>query len=82
MLSVTVAEKEDRMVETHTMPIPATARKFPMKALLTARPRKPINEQPRVVRVVAKAPWNRYVSRYFLKELGDGTYDSESSRAT
>ena len=38
------------------MPMPATPKKLPMKALVTDMPLHPINANDRVVRVVAKAP--------------------------
>lgn len=44
-----------------TIPIPATAKKFPIKALVVPTPRKPISANESVVNVVEKAPMAKAV---------------------
>jgi hypothetical protein len=58
------------------MPMPATPKKLPMKAVVTDKPRQPIRAKDRVVRVVAKAPIARAVGlpSCALMVIGTGMY--------
>ena len=64
-----------------TMPIPATPRKSPMKALVTLTPLKPINASESVVNVVAKAPIASAVGlpSWALRVIGTGMYCTDGS---
>lgn len=58
------------------MPIPATAKKFPMKALVVDKPRQPIKANDSVVKVVANAPMASAVGEpsWALIVMGTGMY--------
>jgi hypothetical protein len=58
------------------MPIPATPKKLPMKAVVTDKSRHPMSAKDKVVSVVAKAPMARAVGlpSCALMVMGTGMY--------